>query len=63
MSSFAPSFNGRSEELALLLAPYLGDAPPEEMRRDAEAFAYPYAVVSRSEMVQAPRHRAWREAF
>jgi hypothetical protein len=63
LSSFAPSFNGRTEDLALLIAPYLGDAPPEEVRRDAEAFAYPYAVVSRSEMVQAPRHRSWSEAF
>jgi hypothetical protein len=54
LDSFAPSFNGRTERLAQLIAPYTGDAPPQEIRSDAEAFAYPYAVVSRSKVVTSP---------
>jgi hypothetical protein len=37
----------------------MGDEPPEEIRRDAEAFAYPYAVVSNSERIKPPPHGAW----
>jgi len=55
----APSYNGRTEHFSLLIAPYLGDEPPETVRNDAEAFAYPYAVVSRSEMLCPPAHRGW----
>jgi hypothetical protein len=59
LDSFAPSFNGRSERLAQLIAPYAGDAPPQAIRADAEAFAYPYAVVSRSKAIAPPAHRRW----
>jgi len=59
LDPLAPSYNGRSESFSQLLAPYAGDAPPEEIRRDAEAFAYPYAVVSQSEAVGLPGHRRW----
>jgi hypothetical protein len=55
----APSYNGQSEELSLLIAPYAGDDPPEQTRSDAEAFAYPYAVLSRSGAIPPPRHRRW----
>jgi hypothetical protein len=55
----APSYNGQSEEISLLIAPYAGDEPPEEIRSDAEAFAYPYAVLSRSAAIPPPRHRRW----
>ena len=57
LDSFAPSYNGRSESFSLMIAPYAGDEPPEDVRNDAEAFAYPYALVSRSEMVGEPDHR------
>jgi hypothetical protein len=59
LDAFAPSYNGRTESFRLMLAPYLGDEPPEEIRNDAEAFAYPYAIVSHSEIVKTPRHRQW----
>jgi hypothetical protein len=59
IDSFAPSYNGRTETISLLIAPYVGDEPPQDIRNDAEAFAYPYAVVSNSKHVTAPPHRAW----
>jgi hypothetical protein len=55
----APSYNGRSEVFSQLIAPYAGDAPPDEMRRDAEAFSYPYAVLSAARAVPPPPHRSW----
>lgn len=59
LNSLAPSYNGRTESFSLLIAPYAGDQPPEDVRNDAEAFAYPYAVVSRSDMMLPPEHRDW----
>jgi hypothetical protein len=59
LNSFAPSYNGRSESFSLLIAPYSGDEPPEDIRSDAEAFAYPYTIVSRSETINQPQHRQW----
>ena len=38
--SSAPSFNGITQEFALLLCPYHGDAPPPELQLDAMTFAY-----------------------
>jgi hypothetical protein len=46
INPYAPSYNGQAQEFRLLLAPYAGDAPPESMRYDAEAFAYPYVMES-----------------
>jgi len=43
-----PSYNGESERFSLLIAPYEGDAPPERLRADAQAFFHPPAVVVRS---------------
>ncbi len=45
INPYAPSYNGKMQEFRLLLAPYAGDAPPENLRYDAEAFAYPYIAV------------------
>jgi len=59
LDPLAPSYNGQSEEFSQLIAPYAGDEPPEQIRDDAEAFAYPYAVLSRSRAIQPPRHRQW----
>ena len=59
LDSFAVSYNGRAESFSLMIAPYMGDEPPEETRCDAEAFAYPYAIVSRSEKVKTPGHGKW----
>lgn len=59
LDPYAPSYNGHEESFLLLVAPYTGDQPPEEIRRDAEAFAYPYAVISRSGRIGKPPHRQW----
>ncbi len=40
-----PSYNGRTERFSLLIAPYAGDSPPEELQAAARAFFYPPAVV------------------
>ena len=56
---YAPSYNGRLQEFSLLIAPYRGDAPPEAIRNDAEAFAYPYLVLNDKEFLAAPSHRSW----
>lgn len=39
-----PSFNGKVVTFRLMLAPYYGDAPPQELQKDAMAFFYPPAV-------------------
>jgi hypothetical protein len=59
LDPLAPSYNGQSEEFSQLIAPYRGDEPPEQIRNDAEAFAYPYAILSRSRAIGLPRHRQW----
>jgi hypothetical protein len=59
LDPFAPSYNGRKESLRLMLAPYLGDEPPEQIRNDAEAFAYPHTLISRSKAIKLPPHRKW----
>jgi hypothetical protein len=56
---YAPAYNGRTQEFSLLIAPYHGDAPPVELRNDAEAFAYPYAVLNDETFIAAPAHRSW----
>jgi len=64
LAPLAPSYNGEREEFSQLIAPYAGDVPPEQLRNDAEAFAYPYAVLSRDGKIAPPKHRSWtyREA-
>ena len=59
LAPLAPSYNGQSEEFSQLIAPYRGDQPPEQIRNDAEAFAYPYAILSRSRAILPSRLREW----
>jgi hypothetical protein len=59
LRSLAPSYNGRSETFALMLAPYAGDAPPPALQADAEAFAYPYLLLSPSSRIGTPPHHSW----
>jgi hypothetical protein len=59
IKSYAPSYNGRTQEFSLLIAPYCGDAPPEAARYAAEAFAYPYLVLADEQYITAPAHRGW----
>lgn len=56
----APSYNGQRQHFRLLIAPYLGDAPPLDVQRDALAFAYPYAVLGHAPEIGVPAHRSWR---
>jgi hypothetical protein len=42
-----PSYNGERERFSLLLAPYAGDAPPEQLREDARAFFASPSVLFR----------------
>lgn len=59
----APSFGGRTQRTWLLLAPFAGDAPPERVRRDAEGFAAPPAVIVSQHpgrhLLGPPAHRSW----
>lgn len=56
---YAPSYNGRTQEFRLLIAPYRGDLPPEGVRAAAEAFAYPPAVLNDDLVIADPPHRSW----
>lgn len=40
----APSYNGRRMTFSLLLAPYSGEEPPQDLKRQAAAFYYPCGV-------------------
>ncbi|MGI9590063.1 MAG: fibronectin type III domain-containing protein, partial [Myxococcota bacterium] len=40
-----PSYNGEAERFALLIAPFVGDAPPPRLQADADTFYRPPAVV------------------
>jgi len=40
-----PSFNGETLRFSLLLAPYTGDEPPQELQNDAAAHFYPPGVI------------------
>lgn len=46
ITSYAPSYNGQTQTFRLLIAPYRGDAPPDQVRWDAAAFAYPYVALT-----------------
>ena len=45
---YAPSYNGMHQVFRMLLAPYQGNCPPQEIQNDAAAFAYPY-ILSKGE--------------
>lgn len=59
LAPLAPDYAGRAQDFRLLLAPYLGDRPPEDAEHDAEAFASPCLVVPRSPLVLPQPWRAW----
>jgi len=40
-----PSYNGAHEKFSLLLAPYAGDQPPEELQQNLSAFFYPFGII------------------
>jgi hypothetical protein len=43
-----PSYNGQRERISLLIAPYLGDQPPQLLQNDAAVFFHSPAVVVRT---------------
>ena len=47
------------QEFSLLIAPYVGDGPPDTIQYDAEAFAYPYLVLDDGRFIAPPAHRGW----
>ena len=59
ISPYAPSFNGRMQEFSMMIAPYAGDAPPESIQSDAEAFAYPYILLHDQTTLDPPPHLSW----
>jgi hypothetical protein len=59
LAPLAPDYAGRTQDFTLLLAPYLGDRPPDQAAYDAEAFAYPYLVIPRSPLVGTPPWDRW----
>lgn len=56
---YAPSYNGRTLEFSLLIAPYEGDEPPEELQANAEAFADPYLLLPDECYLDIPGNRTW----
>ncbi|HNR96966.1 MAG TPA: hypothetical protein PKH89_08360 [Anaerolineae bacterium] len=56
---YAPSYNGRTLQFTLLIAPYEGDEPPEELQAHAAAFADPYLLVPDECYLDTPANRAW----
>jgi hypothetical protein len=56
---YAPSYNGQVQEFRLLVAPYIGDMPPQSVRNDAEAFAYPYLLLNDDQFIAHPPHHSW----
>jgi hypothetical protein len=59
LQPYAPSYNGHEQVFSLLLAPYTGDEPPAALQNDAEAFAYPYALLNDGSVIKDPPHRSW----
>jgi hypothetical protein len=59
IAPYAPSFNGKTQRFRLMIAPYRGDAPPENIRADALAFAYPYLAIGDGRMFANPENRTW----
>jgi hypothetical protein len=59
INAYAPSFNGSVQEFSLLIAPYVGARPPDNIQHDAEAFAYPYLVLDDGHFIAPPAHRSW----
>ncbi|HSN94527.1 MAG TPA: VTT domain-containing protein [Anaerolineaceae bacterium] len=60
LDPLAPSYNGRSLSFMLMLAPYEGAAPGENLQADAQAFAYPAAFNGDEKLLNLPSHRGWQ---
>jgi len=45
LRTVAPSYNGRTVKFRMMMAPYAGDGPPEELRGEAGRFSMPPAVI------------------
>lgn len=60
LDPLAPSYNGRSLEFMLMLAPFNGGAPADNLQADAEAFAYPPAFSGDEKLFELPSHRNWQ---
>ena len=60
LDPLAPSYNGRNLNFMLMLAPYDGDAPGENLQADAQAFAYPAAFNGDEKLFNLPSHRSWQ---
>lgn len=58
---YAPSYNGRRQCFSLMIAPYVGDAPPEAIQHDAAAFASPYIVLKDDAIFTDPGYMQWQE--
>lgn len=63
LRSYAPSYNGRTETFRLLVAPYAGDTPPEELRQAAELFASPPVMIDPQGIFEQPGIRRWVNPF
>jgi hypothetical protein len=59
LDPYAPSFNGKRQNFSLMIAPYEGDAPPQELQNDALAFAYPTLLLSNTDLIKEPSYRNW----
>ncbi len=62
INPLAPSYNGKTQQFSLLIAPYLGDQPDLQIQNDALAFAYPYIVLDPENIFNDPPHRTWDSA-
>ncbi len=60
LDPLAPSYNGKKQCLSLMIAPYKGDEPPREVQNDAMAFAYPYLLLTKSDLIKDPECRNWK---
>ncbi len=60
IAPYAPSYNGKTQRFRLMVAPYEGNEPPESLRADAAAFAYPYLVIGDRALFDAPGNRSWK---
>lgn len=59
LDPYAPSYNGKLQSFALMIAPYTGDQPPSELVNNANAYSYPYLMVSNSDILDVPNHHSW----
>ncbi|HDP80322.1 MAG TPA: hypothetical protein ENN21_05715 [Spirochaetes bacterium] len=59
LDSYAPSYNGREQRFALMVAPYRGDEPSRQLQTDAAAFFYPCMVHSKDPLIGESRAARW----